>query len=164
MILAQRPAARLVVIGAGSGADPFARLQPEEMDSVERCGRVSDGEIPSYYRSASLLVSPAMGMESFGIILVEAMASGTPVVVSDIPGYRDVLGESGAGVLVPPGDPAALAEAVVSVLASPQELEKMGKAARARAEDFSWEGVARRVEEVYSSAREAAAKRGVHGR
>ncbi len=164
LILAQRPTARLVVVGSGSGADPFARLQPAAAASVVRSGRVSDAEMPSYYRSASLLVSPAMGMESFGIILVEAMASGTPVVVSDIPGYRDVLGVSGSGVLVPPGDAAALADVVTRLLGSPEKLETMGRAARLRAENFSWDTVARHVEEVYSSAQEAASKRGVHGR
>ncbi len=165
-VLAQRPRARLVVIGSGSGpgGDPFASLDQNEAASVMRCGRVAEADLPSYYRSASLLVSPAMGMESFGIILVEAMASGIPVVASDIPGYRDVLGESGAGVLVPPGDSGALAEAIVGLLADSQWREARGEAARARAECFSWDSVARQVEEVYISALEAAVKRGAHGR
>ncbi len=163
-ILAQRPAARLVVVGSGSGGDPFACLEKRELASVVRCGRIPDGDMPSYYRSASLLVSPAMGRESFGIVLVEAMAAGTPVVASDIPGYRDVLGESGAGVLFPRGDSAALAEVVARLLAEAETRAAMGRAARARAERFSWDSVARQVEEVYISALEAAARRGAHGR
>lgn len=163
-ILAQRPEAKLVIVGAGSGADPFASLQEKELASVVRCGRVPEGDMPSYYRSASLLVSPAMGMESFGIILVEAMATGIPVVASDIPGYRAVVGQSGAGVLFPPGEHAVLAEVVAGLLEDKERRAAMGRAARARAACFSWDTVARQVEDVYESALEAAAKRGAHGR
>lgn len=162
-VRAQHPGARLAVVGSGSGQDPFASLGEEDLASVLRCGRVSEEEMPSYYRSASLLVSPATGSESFGIILVEAMATGTPVVASDIPGYRDVLGDAGAGVLVPPGDSEALAEEITRLLAEPEKRKAMREAAIARAAIFSWDRVARQVEEVYRTAIEAAAKRGIHG-
>ncbi len=163
-VLARIPEARLVVIGEGAGADPFAGLGERELASITRCGRLPEEDMPAYYRGASVLVSPATGSESFGIILVEAMATGTPVVASDIPGYGDVLGDSGAGTLFPPGDSSALAGAVSHLLSSPETLKRMGEAALARAEAFSWDRVAREVEEVYRSALGAANERGAHGR
>jgi phosphatidylinositol alpha-mannosyltransferase len=96
-----------------------------------------------------VFVSPATGQESFGIVLVEAMAAGVPVVASDIAGYREVVRDGVDGLLVPPGDPNALAAAIRRVLSEPELAATLRAAGRARAKAFSWQVVAPRVEAVY---------------
>ncbi len=99
--------------------------------------------------SAKLFVSPALGGESFGLVLVESFATATPVVASDIPGFAAVA-TGDAAVLVPPGDVGALAEAVIGVLEDEPRRVEMGLAGRALAEDlYAWGDVARRLEEIY---------------
>jgi phosphatidylinositol alpha-mannosyltransferase len=96
-----------------------------------------------------VLVSPAVGQESFGIVLVEAMAAGLPVVCSDIPGYREVVRDGVEGFLVPPNDPAALADAIVRVLTDAPLASSLAGAGRARAAEYSWDSVLPRLESVY---------------
>jgi phosphatidyl-myo-inositol alpha-mannosyltransferase len=103
------------------------------------------------YRDCDLFVSPATGQESFGIVLLEAMACGRPLVCSDIRGYRDVVDEAGAS-LVPPGDGAALAQAMVTLARDPARRAAMGARNRAQAERYGWASVAARVREVYREA------------
>jgi glycosyltransferase involved in cell wall biosynthesis len=94
-------------------------------------------------------VTPALGGESFGLVLAEAFACATPAVASDIPGYAAVATPEAAR-LVPPSDPDALAAAVVDVLSDEERRVEMGRAARAHAlANFAWDDVARRLEEVY---------------
>jgi phosphatidylinositol alpha-mannosyltransferase len=95
-----------------------------------------------------VFVAPSVGGETFGVVLVEAMAAGVPVVASDIPGYDEVIRE-GEGLLVPPRDPAALADAVAGVLDDPPAARALGDCGRARARTYSWESVAGRLEAVY---------------
>jgi glycosyltransferase involved in cell wall biosynthesis len=105
--------------------------------------------LPRYHAAADVFVSPAIGQESFGIVLVEAMAAGVPVVASDIAGYREVVRDGVDGLLVPPGDPNALAAAIRRVLSEPELAATLRAAGRSRAEDFSWRAVAPRLEAVY---------------
>ena len=112
------------------------------------------GIVPNEVRGAELagaklFVSPALGGESFGLVLVEAFATATPVVASDIPGFSDVS-TSDVAELVPPGDPVALTDAVVALLEDEPRRVAMGRAARMLAEErYSWADVARRLEETY---------------
>jgi phosphatidyl-myo-inositol alpha-mannosyltransferase len=99
-----------------------------------------------------VFVAPALGQESFGIVLVEAMAAGVPVVASDIPGYREVVRADVDGSLVPPGDPAALAEAVRKVLSDGELSERLREAGRARAERYRWDVVMEQIEAAYQDA------------
>jgi phosphatidylinositol alpha-mannosyltransferase len=98
---------------------------------------------------AAVFCSPALGGESFGLVLAEAMAAGTPVVASDLPGYRAAL--DGAGVLVPPGDAAALATALRDLLATPRRRAELVTAGRARARALSIETLATRYLTIYES-------------
>lgn len=111
-----------------------------------------DGPVPharllEELAQADVLVAPSLKGESFGIVLVEAMAAGLPVVASDIPGYRDVVG--GGGVLVPPGDPVALARALDGLLADAGERRRLGEAGRREATRYAWPLVVQRVLRVY---------------
>ena len=121
-------------------------------EGVTWLGRLSDDLVPAAYRSARIMISPALGMESFGIVLVEAMASGVPVVASDIPGYRAVLEDGIQGRLFPPGDHRALADAVRNLIEDGAAREDMEAAALERAALFSWENLVEDVEAAYGDA------------
>jgi phosphatidylinositol alpha-mannosyltransferase len=119
-------------------------------ERVEWLGRVSDSEAARRVRGATVFCAPAVSGESFGLVVAEAMAAGTPVVASDIPGYSAAL--AGAGVLVPPGDAAALATSLQELLADRERRERLSAAGRKRAEQLSLEALADRYVELYSRA------------
>jgi phosphatidylinositol alpha-mannosyltransferase len=146
--------ARLVVAGATRD-----EVEPYLVDGegVEVAGRVSDDEKWRLMHESDLLVAPSLGGESFGMVLTEAFASGTPVVASDIAGYRDVVTNGVDGVLVPAGDPAALGVALHDLAGDPERRERMSAAARRSAERFAWPHVAAEVMDAYEDAIELAA-------
>jgi phosphatidyl-myo-inositol alpha-mannosyltransferase len=143
------PDLRLLVIGEGSERDAVDALPPEVRARVDMLGRLEDDRLASYLRSADVYIGPATGGESFGIVLAEAMAAGLPVVASDIDGYRDVARDGIEAVLVPPGEPEALVEAVRTVLDDPRLAKSLGDAGRRRAREFDWDVVADRLVTVY---------------
>jgi hypothetical protein len=116
---------------------------------VEFLGRVSDAEKAQLYKTADVYVSPATGGESFGIVLLEAMAAGTAIVCSDIHGYKGVVRRGREGLLVPPRQPRELAAAIDTLIDDPELRARMGAAGRERAEDFSWPRVTAKVEDYY---------------
>jgi phosphatidyl-myo-inositol alpha-mannosyltransferase len=146
----RRTGARLRLIGC----DPLQYTLLHTRLRVDSAGIDVLGIVTNEVRTAELaagkvFVSPALGSESFGLVLAEAFATATPVVASDIPGYAAVA-TSAAADLVPPGDPRALADAVVALLADEPRRVAMGQAARALAvERYSWTDIARRLEETY---------------
>lgn len=113
-------------------------------------GRVPDPDVAATYRGADVYCAPALGGESFGIVLVEAMAAGTPVVCSDLPGFRAVA--SGAAFLVPVEAHLRLAAALRRVLEDPAKAEGMRAAGREVAARYDWDNLVPRLEEVYASA------------
>lgn len=127
-------------------------------EGVEWLGRLPDGLIPAAYRSARIMISPALGMESFGIVLIEAMACGVPVVASDIPGYRAVVEDGMQGALFPPGDHLALARVLLRLVEDGAERARLAAAAPERAEMFSWDNLVEDVEAAYLEAMS------IHGR
>lgn len=140
----ERPEARLLVVGADDpGRGP---------EGVIWLGRLTDQAVPAAYRSARVMAAPSLGMESFGIVLVESMACGVPVVASDIPGYRAVVRDGVEGRLVTPGDARALAEALLELAADEGKREDMACSALARANEFSWNKLVGEVEEAYAEA------------
>jgi phosphatidylinositol alpha-mannosyltransferase len=120
---------------------------------VHALGKVSEEEKAAQLRRADVLCAPSLGGESFGMVLTEAFAAGTPVVASDIAGYRDVVRDGLDGVLTPRGDARALAEALRVLALDPARRAQMALAARERAERFAWPHVATEVLEVYEQAR-----------
>lgn len=136
---------------AGASAEEVTPLLLDS-EGVDVAGRVSEDEKWRLLHDADLVCAPSLGGESFGIVLLEALASGTPVVCSDIPGYRDVVRDEREGRLVPPGDPAALGEAIRALALRPEQRAAMSEAGRERAERFAWPHVAEEVEEAYEDA------------
>jgi phosphatidylinositol alpha-mannosyltransferase len=146
----RRTGARLRVIGAEPLAVGLllARLRVPD-DGIDVLGFLSQEKLTQELLHAKALVAPSLGGESFGMILTRAFACATPVVASDIPGYREVMAP-GAGVLVPPGDPAALAEAVERLLGDEPRREALGRGARELAQaKYSWDDIAGRLTEIY---------------
>jgi phosphatidylinositol alpha-mannosyltransferase len=141
--------ARLTVAGATpEEVEPYLL----DVQGVEVLGRVSEEEKWRLLHEADLLCAPSLGGESFGMVLTEAFAAGTPVVASDIAGYRAVARDGVEGVLVPPGDPAALGEALHDLAIDPARRERMAACARERAQRFAWENVALEVMDAYRDA------------
>ncbi len=99
-----------------------------------------------------MLCAPSLSGESFGMVLTEAFAAGTPVIASAIAGYSDVVSDGVDGILVPPGDPQRLAEELLALHYEPYRLEEMAQAARASAARYAWPRIAARVETIYERA------------
>lgn len=142
----------LVVAGDGRDRDAVGRLDMAVRERVLMLGRVDHDRLPGYYRAAEAFISPAVGQESFGLVLVEAMAAGCPVVATDIPGYREVVRDGVDGMLVPPRDPGALAQAVARLLEDPDAARMYAGSGRDRAARYSWDHVAGEIEEAYAEA------------
>jgi phosphatidylinositol alpha-mannosyltransferase len=124
----------------------------EDRRGITALGKVDDATKDAVLRDAEVLCAPSLGGESFGMVLTEAFAQGTPVVASDIPGYRDVVRQGVDGVLVPRGDATALAEALRDLALEPERRIRMARAAGERAERFAWPRVADEVLEAYGDA------------
>ncbi len=154
------PQARLLVVGAYEREDkaPYVHLvRRKRLRGVRFIGYVSDEELPRYYKSCDLFCAPSTGFESFGMVLLEAMASGVAIVASDIAGYRTVLTNEVEGLLVEPENEIALAQAIIRLLKEPEPRRKMGEKGRARAEGYSWVKVTQQLLDYY---RELLARKG----
>ena len=151
-VLRRVPEALLVVVGDGPERKIHAEAPPAVRERIMMLGAVSNAELPPYHGACELFLAPATGRESFGIVLVEAMAAGLPVAGSDIPGYREVVRNGVEGLLSRPGDADALAESVLSLLTNSSLRGRLREAALQRADRFRWERVAEEVEEVYREA------------
>jgi phosphatidyl-myo-inositol alpha-mannosyltransferase len=141
---------RLLVVGGGPQAKEARRyLATRKLGGVEFLGRVSDDERDALFKTADVYCSPATGRESFGIVLLEAMAAGTAIVASDIHGYKGVVRRGREGLLVPPGKPKDLAAALAQLLSDDELREAMARSGLERAQEFSWERVTAKVEDYY---------------
>jgi phosphatidylinositol alpha-mannosyltransferase len=138
----------LWVAGEGPHTTALAASAPP---NVEWLGRISDGELASRLRTAAVFCAPSLHGESFGVVLLEAMAAGTPVLASDIAGYRDVARHEREAVLVPGGDVAALTDGLRRVLDDAGLAARLVEAGAARASGFSMERLAARYGDLYET-------------
>lgn len=151
------PNIRLIVVGPGNpDKESYRVMSSQNLQDVEFVGRVSYDDLPRYYASADIFCSPATGAESFGIVLLEAMSAGKPVVASDIEGFRGVMTHGEQGLLVPKKDSNALAEALGMLARDPELRRKLGGNGNRLAEEYRWEVVAGRVEAYYNTCLKAA--------
>jgi phosphatidylinositol alpha-mannosyltransferase len=147
--------ARLLVCGAGPKLREYMRyVGLRGIRDVEFLGRVSDEEKVRYFASADIFCAPNTGQESFGIVLLEAMAAGVPIVASDIHGFKRVVERNVQGLLVEPQNQRALAAALYTLARDPELRHEMGDAGRARAPEFSWDRVTERIVDFYYHTRE----------
>jgi phosphatidylinositol alpha-mannosyltransferase len=152
LIHQQFPDARLLVVG-GAKPEQFEGLMDRYgVRNVDFVGLASPEELPRYYASCDLFCAPSTSGESFGIVLLEAMASGRPVVAGDIPGYRSVMTNGKEGLLVAPKNPQSLALGIVRLLSDTALRERLSAAGRATANRYDWPEIAHRVLAVYERA------------
>ncbi len=142
---------RLLVVGE-KGFRSLMCARPADLRGAEIVwvGRVPPEELPRYYATADVFCSPAVSQESFGIVLLEAMAAGSAVVASDIPGYRAVVEDGVDGLLVAPRDPASIARAVLRLASDGSLRAKFAGAGRAKALRHDWPIIASRIEAIYA--------------
>jgi phosphatidyl-myo-inositol alpha-mannosyltransferase len=147
--------ATLTVIG--STTDDVRRYvaEPASESRIRALGRVGGPELWQHLHAADVLCAPSLAGESFGMVLTEAFAAGTPVIASAIAGYSDVVTDGIDGVLVPPANAQRLAEELQRLYLEPGRRESMGTAARRTAAQYAWPRVAEQVEEVYEEVQHA---------
>jgi phosphatidyl-myo-inositol alpha-mannosyltransferase len=141
---------RIVVGGTGPEERAGRLLARRLAVPAQWLGHVAEGDVARLFRSVDLYCAPGLGGESFGYVVVEAMAAGTPVVCSDLPGYRAVA--AGAAELVAPGQPGPLADALRRVLSDPEASARMGKAGTRLAGMYDWNRLVVGVERAYERA------------
>jgi phosphatidylinositol alpha-mannosyltransferase len=147
-----RPDLRLVVAGDGRERPAVDRLSAPLRSRVSMLGAIAHDDLPPIHAACDVFVAPNTGGESYGLVLTEAMAAGLPVIASDIAGFDEVVTSGVDGLLVPPGDPGALAEAVTRVLDEPALGLRLCEAGRTRAASADWPVVVGRLEAAYVEA------------
>ena len=141
---------RLLLVGPGNlDKDCYRVLSERNLQDVVFLGSVPYHELPRYYKSAHICCAPATGRESFGIVLLEAMASGKPIVASRIDGYSAVVKHGEQGLLVPPRDSASLADAIALLIRNPDLRYQLAARGKQTVEQYRWEKVAQRVMDFY---------------
>jgi len=150
-VVAEHPGVRLLVAGPGDVDEVRDSIDPDLRDRVELLGLVSDADKAAMLHSVDLYVAPNTGGESFGMILLEAMAAGAPVLASNLDAFRSVLDDGRAGRLFPVGDPGALAAAANELLRDRAKRTALAEAGTAVARRYDWQTVAQQVLAVYET-------------
>ncbi|MFD5429764.1 glycosyltransferase family 4 protein [Streptomyces sp. NPDC127084] len=156
-ILAERPETRLLVAGRGDEEEAVASLPAEMRSRVEFLGMVSDEDKARLLRSVDVYVAPNTGGESFGIILVEALSAGAPVLASDLDAFAQVLDQGAAGELFTNEDADSLAAAAVRLLGDPARREELRARGSAHVRRFDWSTVGADILAVYETVADGAA-------
>ena len=155
-LVASVPAVRLLVAGPGNIEQVRALIPAPLQSRVELLGLVSEADKAGVYASGAVYCAPNTHGESFGVVLIEAMAAGTPVVASDLEAFRRVLQDGRAGVLFPVGDSAALAAALAALLRDAPRRTELAARGRQAVAPYDWAQVSRQVVEVYETVAAAA--------
>ena len=155
-LLRRFPGLRVLVLGRGDGEQALAGLPAPVADAVELLGPLDDADKAALLRSVDVFVAPHTGGESFGIVLVEALSAGAPVVASDLGAFRRVLADGDLGVIFPTGDQDSLAAAVGDLLADPGRRAELSGRGSAAVRRYDWSRVAHQVLTVYETVRAGA--------
>jgi len=147
------PDSRLLIVGPGTRLRHKYERQVKRngLKDVVFTGHVSYEDLPRYYKTADIFCAPATGSESFGIILLEAMAIGKPIVASNIDGYASLVTHGVEGLLVPPREEKTLAQALISLLSDESLRQQMGDKGKIKAKDYDWKNLAQRISDCYTS-------------
>src|SRR2546425_13116649 len=146
----KHPELRLILCSVGPLLGRLRRfVRSNRLDDVLFAGRVSDADKARFYRTADIFCAPSTGQESFGIVLLEAMAAGLPIVASDIHGYKRVVQRNVTGLLVEPRDPDAIAAALERLICEPELRRRLGDAGARRAPEYDWSHVTGQLVDVY---------------
>lgn len=156
-ILAERPGTRLLVAGRGDEEEAVESLPAEMRSRVEFLGMISDEDKARFLRSVDVYVAPNTGGESFGIILVEAMSAGAPVLASDLDAFAQVLDQGAAGELFANEDADDLAAAALRLLGDPERRAELRARGSAHVRRFDWSTVGADILSVYETVTDGAA-------
>jgi len=141
---------RLIIVGPGTlDKESYHLIAEKNLQDVELIGEVSHTDLPDYYHAADIFCSPATGQESFGIVLLEAMASGKPIVASNIPGYASVITNGKEGILVSPKNTDALATALHTPVRTPYLRSIMGAHGMNTAQAYDWATITTKINSIY---------------
>ncbi|WP_446223046.1 glycosyltransferase family 4 protein [Nocardia sp. IBHARD005] len=149
-LIEHHPEVEILIVGRGD-EERLRREAGEHAGHLRFLGQVCDAEKAAALRSADVYVAPNLGGESFGIILIEAMAAGTPVVASELDAFRRVLRDGTAGLLTPIGDSGALATAIDTLLTDDQTRERLVSTATQVVAGYDWPVVAEQILRVYET-------------
>jgi phosphatidyl-myo-inositol alpha-mannosyltransferase len=146
------PASRLILVGPGERSRrEYARwVRAVKLEDVVFTGRVSFADLPNYYHTADVFCIPAVGQESFGLVLLEAMAAGKPILATNIEGYASVVSDKVDGLLVKPRDSRALADAMIALANDKSLREEMGFKGKQKANAHSWQAITQRTFDYYT--------------
>jgi phosphatidylinositol alpha-mannosyltransferase len=148
-IVAQHPDLRILVAGPGDGEEVLELIDPEFRSRITFLGMLSEDEKRQFFKSIDLYIAPNIGGESFGIILAEAMATGTAILASDLDAFRFVLADGEWGMLFKTGDASDLALKASALLANPERMALLASRSQRGAERFDWPNVAKQILDVY---------------
>jgi phosphatidylinositol alpha-mannosyltransferase len=151
LLAPRRPGLRLLIAGPGDPDEVYERVPEEFHDRMGVLGMVDERDKIRAYHSVDVFCAPNLGGESFGIVLTEAMSAGAPILASDIPAFRRVLGDGQAGALFETGDAAALAREAAALLDDPERRARLSEEARLVVQKYDWSTVARDVVRVYET-------------
>ena len=143
------PSTRLTIVGDGPDRASIEALARDVGVEATFAGRIDGADLPAYLQASDLVCSPALGGESFGLVLLEAMACGTAVVASRIDGYAGLVGDTGSARLVPAADAGALADAIAELLTDDEQRRSLGARGTAHAARFDWRVIAERLDAIY---------------
>lgn len=155
IVKAEIPQARLIIVGPGNKSRYKDWVKAVKLKDVVFVGYTSYADLPRYYRTADVFSIPAVGRESFGIVLLEAMAAGKPIVATDIDGYANVMTHGVDGLLVPPKDVKTLAHALTSLLKDEALRHQLGSNGRRKVEGLTWESITSKTLDYYQELLEA---------
>jgi phosphatidylinositol alpha-mannosyltransferase len=149
----EMPDCRLIAVGPGVRLRNKyqKRINNSRLEDVVFTGYVNYDDLPRYYKSADIVCFPATGWESFGIVLLEAMAVSKPIIASAIDGYATVLTHGVEGLSVPPKDADKLAQAILTLMNDEPLRREMGNRGRPKALEYDWARIARRVLDFYAT-------------
>ncbi len=152
IVKSENPGVRLIIVGPGERLKKeFKRyVEKNKLEDVLFIGYVPNEELPRYYATADIFCAPSTGNESFGIVLIEAMASGKPVIATNIVGYSEVVQDRIQGLLVPPRDAFTLADKINLLIREEALRLYMGFRGETRAAQFSWDNVSQQVLDYYN--------------
>jgi phosphatidyl-myo-inositol alpha-mannosyltransferase len=150
-VVRRYPGARLLVAGRGDAEQVRELIGEDLRSSVSLLGELTETDKAAFLRSVDIYCAPNLLGESFGVVLIEALAAGAPIVASDLDAFARVLEDGAAGVLVRRGDPAALADAVCALLGDPSRRAELAAGGAQVAAGYDWDVLARRILAVYET-------------
>ena len=146
-----KPKTRLIILGSGKlDKETSQIISSRNLDDILFVDHVTNSIKLRYFKTCDIFCSPAIGNESFGIVLLEAMASGKPIIASDIPGYKSVIENNKQGILVPAKNESAIASSILKLLNNPVLCNELGENGKAKAKEYDWPIIGEKINNYYN--------------